>query len=236
MTQAGRNLRLLPSQKTANYPSLKKRARACYEPNVPDFSFEKKVGGVVAGVDEVGRGPWAGPVVAAAVILNEDDFPDGLDDSKKLTKRMREQLYEKIREGATVGIGQASVEEIDALNILQASLLAMRRAIVKLGNVPEAILVDGNKSPDCWQPVQCIVKGDSRSFSIAAASIVAKVTRDRIMQDLALTFPAYGWERNAGYGTAEHRDALFLVGISPHHRKSFAPIRKLMTQDNLLTS
>ena len=203
---------------------------------MPDFSFEKKVGGIVAGVDEVGRGPWAGPVVAAAVILNKDDFPDGLDDSKKLTKRMREQLYEKIRDGATVGIGQASVKEIDALNILQASLLAMRRAIIELGNVPEAILVDGNKSPDCGQPVKCIVKGDSRSFSIAAASIIAKVTRDRIMQDLALTFPAYGWERNAGYGTAEHRDALFLVGISPHHRKSFAPIRKLMTQDNLLTS
>jgi len=203
---------------------------------MPDFSFEKQVGGIVAGVDEVGRGPWAGPVVASAVVLDKANFPDGLDDSKKLTKRKREFLYDEIMEVASVGLGLASVEEIDALNILQASLLAMSRAIAELGEAPEAILVDGNKAPDCRQPVQCVVKGDSLSLSIAAASIIAKVTRDRIMRDLALTFPAYGWERNAGYGTAEHRDALSLVGISPHHRKSFAPIRKLMTQDNLLTS
>lgn len=203
---------------------------------MPDFSFEKQAGGIVAGVDEVGRGPWAGPVVASAVILDAGNFPDGLDDSKKLTKRKRERLFDEIKEAATVGVGQASVEEIDQLNILRASLLAMSRAIAELSSAPEAILVDGNEAPDCRQPVQCIVKGDSHSLSIAAASIIAKVTRDRIMQELSLTYPAYGWERNAGYGTAEHRDALSLVGISPHHRKSFAPIRKLMTQDNLLTS
>lgn len=203
---------------------------------MPDFTFEKQIGGIVAGVDEVGRGPWAGPVIAAAVILDPCNFPDGLDDSKKLSKRKREHLYEEIQKVAAIGLGEASVDEIDRLNILQASLLAMSRAIDELGDGPEAVLVDGNKPPVCRQRVQCIVKGDSRSFSIAAASIVAKVTRDRIMRDLSLTYAAYGWERNAGYGTAEHRDALSLVGISPYHRKSFAPIRKLMTQDNLLTS
>ena len=203
---------------------------------MPDLTFENQLGGIVAGVDEVGRGPWAGPVVAAAVILKANEIPDGLDDSKKLSKRKRERLFGEIVEAAIVGVGSASVEEVDRLNILQASLLAMSRAVRELSPAPEAILVDGNKAPDCPFPVTCVVKGDSLSLSIAAASIIAKVTRDRIMQELALTYPAYGWERNAGYGTAAHRDALSLVGISPHHRKSFAPIRELMTQDNLLTS
>ena len=209
---------------------------------MPDFAFEDdalaEIGGeaLIAGVDEVGRGPWAGPVVAAAVILKRGNVPDGLDDSKALTKARREALFDVIRERAIVGCGSASVDEIDELNILQASLLAMTRAVAALGVAPRLALVDGNRAPKLACPARPIVKGDSRSLSIAAASIVAKVTRDRLMADLAREHPAYGWERNAGYGTREHQEALKLVGICPHHRKSFAPIRQLMTQNTLLTN
>lgn len=204
---------------------------------MPDLSLEDEYEGcLVAGVDEAGRGPWAGPVVASAVILDRSAIPAGLNDSKKLSRPKRAALFDLIRKTASVGVGQASVEEIDEINILQASLLAMSRALAQLDRLPGAVLVDGNHAPRCELPVQCVVKGDALSLSVAAASIVAKVTRDRIMEDLAKIHPAYGWERNAGYGTQEHRQALSLVGITPHHRKSFAPIRELLTQDTLLTS
>lgn len=207
---------------------------------MPDFEIEDRArrdlapDALVAGVDEVGRGPWAGPVVAAAVILARGAVPDGLDDSKALSKARREALFDEITGAATIGCGMASVAEIDALNILQASLLAMTRAVEALGSAPHMALVDGNRAPRLACPVKTVVKGDAKSLSIAAASIIAKVTRDRLMAELAIEHPAYGWERNAGYGTAEHREGLQLVGICRHHRKSFAPIRQLMTQDSML--
>jgi len=209
---------------------------------MPDFALEDSAlaeigpGALIAGVDEVGRGPWAGPVVAAAVILKREYVPDGLDDSKALSKARREALFEAIQEHAIIGYGSASVEEIDDINILQASLLAMTRAVEALGVAPHIALIDGNRAPRLACPARPVVKGDSRSLSIAAASIIAKVTRDRLMADLACEHPAYGWERNAGYGTREHQEGLKLVGICHHHRKSFAPIRQLMTQDSALTT
>ena len=202
----------------------------------PDLAYELGMTGPVAGVDECGRGPLAGPVVAAAVILDHSMIPDGINDSKKLSRRMRERLFDGIQAAAWLGIGSASVEEIDRHNILAASLLAMRRAVAALPRMPAACLVDGNADPDLGLPTRLIVRGDQRSLSIAAASIVAKVTRDRLMGRLAQDYPSYGWHRNAGYGVPEHRKALELVGVSPHHRKSFAPIRKLLNQDHLLTS
>jgi len=207
---------------------------------MPDFEIEDITlrdlapDALIAGVDEVGRGPWAGPVVAAAVILARGAVPDGLDDSKALSKARREALFDEITGAATIGCGMASVAEIDTLNILQASLLAMTRAVEALGSAPYMALVDGNRAPRLACPVKTVVKGDAKSLSIAAASIIAKVTRDRLMAELAIEHPAYGWERNAGYGTAEHREGLQLVGICRHHRKSFAPIRQLMTQDSML--
>ena len=204
------------------------------EKGLPDFRNEEMLGGRVAGVDEAGRGPWAGPVVAAAVILNPAQIPVGLNDSKVLSRKKRERLFDPILESAGVGVGQASVEEIDKLNILQASLLAMRRAVSALPSAPDACLVDGNCDPGLGVPTRLLVQGDALSLSVAAASIVAKVIRDRIMCDLATAYPAYGWERNAGYGVPSHRDALQLVGISPHHRKSFAPIRHLANEDSLI--
>jgi ribonuclease HII len=182
----------------------------------------------VAGIDEAGRGPWAGPVVAAAAILDRARLPDTLvarlDDSKKLKRPVREALFAQMAGCADIGVGIAEVGEIDRLNILQATLLAMQRAVAALGQAPEAALVDGNIAPKLAMPVRTVVKGDSLCFSIAAASIAAKVTRDRIMERLAAEHPGYGWERNAGYGTAEHRVALERLGITQHHRRSFAPI------------
>ena len=181
--------------------------------------------GGVAGIDEVGRGPWAGPVLAAAVVLDRAAIPDGIDDSKALAKDQREALFEALRlSGAAIGVGAASVAEIETLNILGASLLAMRRAAVALGCRPGLALVDGNRAPALACPVRTLIGGDAISASIAAASIVAKVTRDRLMARLALCHPGYGWERNAGYGTAEHRRALARLGPSPHHRRTFAPV------------
>ena len=202
----------------------------------PSFEFEDQLNGIVAGVDEAGRGPWAGPVVAAAVILDRDGAPPGLDDSKKLSARQREAIYAQLIEIAEIGLGEASVTEIDRINILQASLLAMRRAIGHLPVKPSHCLIDGRHAPHLNIPCTCIVRGDGRSFSIAAASIVAKVTRDRIMADLAIEYPHYGWDKNAGYGVPEHKAALDLVGVSPHHRRSFAPIRKLISEDSLVTN
>ncbi len=198
----------------------------------PDFSLEsaalKRGFATVAGVDEAGRGPWAGPVVAAAVVLDPSHIPDGLNDSKKLTESKREFLFEKILSNAEVGIGIADVARIDEHNILQASLWAMGQAVGNLCAPAEFCLIDGNKEPEITCPCETVVKGDGRSLSIAAASIIAKVTRDRIMIDLAAEFPVYGFERHKGYGTAYHQQALAQVGPSDHHRKSFAPIRALL--------
>ena len=199
---------------------------------MPDFSEETVLwqSGVtrIAGVDEAGRGPLAGPVVAAAVILSSEDVPDGLDDSKKLTASARERLFDQIAKRARVGVGQASVGEIDDLNILYASHLAMERAVLALGHVDHA-LIDGNMTPKTLTcPATALVKGDSRSLSIAAASIIAKVTRDRIMVDLAQQFPGYGWEQNAGYPTKAHRDALLRLGVTPHHRRSFKTVHNML--------
>jgi ribonuclease HII len=200
----------------------------------PDFSIETSFLAPVAGIDEAGRGPWAGPVVAAAVILDPDNIPAGLNDSKKLSAKRREALYDPIMLSATVGVGEASVGEIDAMNILEATMLAMRRASANLALLPAHVLVDGNRDPGLHIPTTCMVKGDARSLSIAAASIIAKVTRDRIMAELSQDWPAYGWAQNAGYGVAHHATALSLVGISPHHRRSFAPIKKILLKDSAI--
>jgi ribonuclease HII len=197
--------------------------------SVPDYSFENAAPfQPVCGVDEAGRGPWAGPVVAGAAILNVATAPAGLNDSKALSAAKREVLFDALQ-GQIIGVGIASVEEIDQLNILNATYLAMLRAVAALSVAPAYALIDGNRiPPDLPCPAEAVVKGDARSLSIAAASIVAKVTRDRIMSDLALEFPGYGWERNAGYGVPAHADALKQLGVTPHHRRSFKPIHKML--------
>lgn len=202
---------------------------------MPDFSFETDAieNGTtpVAGVDEVGRGPLSGPVVAAAVILNPDNIPAGLADSKKLTAKRREALFDLIVETSQYHVAEASVEEIDQINILNASLLAMRRALDGLPRLPALALIDGNRlPPDLPYPGNAIVKGDDRSLSIAAASIIAKVTRDRLMASLAVEFPGYGWENNAGYGTKQHLMGLNRLGVTPHHRVSFKPVHNILYQ------
>jgi len=194
----------------------------------PTFTIEASHSGIVAGIDEAGRGPWAGPVVAAATILDAKRYPNGLNDSKKLSSAQREQLYILIMEQAQTGIGIASVEEIDSLNILQASLLAMRRAFEALPVIADVALVDGNRPPQLSCKIQTVIGGDGKCLSIAAASIIAKVTRDRMMAELAREFPHYGWERNAGYGTVAHQKGLAEHGVTIHHRRSFAPIRLLL--------
>lgn len=196
---------------------------------MPDLSIESETNGIVAGVDEAGRGPWAGPVVAAATILNPNNIPEGVNDSKKLSEKKREQLFNEIYAVAKVGVGVVSPQEIDNLNILQASMLAMQKAVAELQITPDMALIDGNKCPELPCPAQFVIKGDSKSLSIAAASIIAKVTRDRIMKDLATKFPVYGWERNSGYGTKLHQEGLAAHGITEHHRKSFKPIAKILS-------
>lgn len=197
-------------------------------PFLPDLALERSHSGIVAGIDEAGRGPWAGPVVAAAAVLDPHCLPAGINDSKKLTAAKREKLYDAILSSALVGVGIASVEEIDTLNILGATKLAMRRALENLKVAPDVALVDGNQPPELPCRVETVIGGDALSLSIAAASIVAKVTRDRMMAELAREFPHYGWEKNAGYGTAVHQQALAVHGVTPHHRKSFAPIRAML--------
>jgi len=198
----------------------------------PDFSFETahhEAGQLlVAGVDEAGRGPWAGPVVAAAVILNPHNIPDGLNDSKKLNETRREHLFDQIKASAETAIGIVEATEIDKINILQATMKAMSTAIASLPRPPDVALIDGNRAPSLECLSQTIKKGDALSLSIAAASIVAKVMRDRIMKNLDIQFPDYGFARHKGYGTAFHANALTSLGPCPQHRKSFAPIKALL--------
>lgn len=180
---------------------------------------------VICGVDEAGRGPWAGPVVASAVILNWARIPAGLNDSKKLTAATRERLYPEIMLSADVGVGMASAREIDEINILQATYLAMNRAVTALKYQPTLALIDGNRGPQLFCAMQMIIGGDGLSLSIAAASIIAKVTRDRLMIDMDRLYPAYGFAQHKGYGTADHAAALEKHGACLEHRNSFAPVR-----------
>ena len=189
------------------------------------FHYEDLHGGIVVGVDEAGRGPWAGPVVAAAVILDRRNFPMGLNDSKKLGEPARDRLHGELLGCARHGIGMASVAEIDTLNIHWATMLAMERAVAALGCAFDHVLVDGNRLPRWSHLSTAIVEGDGKSFSIAAASIIAKVNRDRLMRDLDDECPGYGWARNKGYGTVLHQRGLADLGVSAHHRCSFAPVR-----------
>jgi ribonuclease HII len=192
----------------------------------PCFKLEKGHPDPVAGVDEAGCAPLAGPVVAAAVILDRDKFPRGIDDSKVLPAPVREAIYARLTRVAAWGVGIASVEEIDRLNIYWARMLAMERAVEALGVEPAMVLVDGNACPRWQRRSIAIVDGDAKCRSIAAASIVAKVTRDRIMVEYAREHPGYGWETNKGYGTPEHQRALRALGPTPLHRRSFAPVRQ----------
>jgi len=201
----------------------------------PDYSYESAALGLgatrIAGVDEVGRGPLCGPVTAAAVILDPAHIPDGLADSKTLSSAKRERLYALLMECAQVSVAHASVEEIDSLNILRASHLAMERAVAGLALPPDHLLIDGNMIPKGLTiRAQAVVKGDGKSLSIAAASIIAKVTRDRIMVDLAQQHPGYGWETNAGYPTKDHLAALLNLGVTPWHRRSFKPVHNILYQ------
>jgi ribonuclease HII len=199
---------------------------------MPDFTREQtllQTYRTIAGVDEVGRGPWAGPVTACAVVLDPNNIPDGLNDSKKLTVKRREILFEQILKNADVSIAHVSVEAIDRINILQASLLAMETAVAGLSTPADFALIDGNKTPkNLTCPSEAIIKGDAKSSSIAAASIMAKVTRDRLMVALSQQYPGYGWETNAGYGTKVHQEGLKSLGVTAHHRRSFKPIHKML--------
>jgi ribonuclease HII len=210
---------------------------------MPHYIFEaraaKTITGLIAGVDEAGRGPLAGPVVAAAVILDRKRIPKGFNDSKQMTPEAREEAYGRIMACAIVGVGEASVDEIDLVNIRQATHFAMARAIRALAQPPAFALVDGNDAPAL--PCRCdtIIDGDARSVSIAAASIIAKVTRDRIMKALHEDHPGYGWVTNMGYATEEHREALIRLGPCRHHRRSFAPVYQILcpvnSEDSILT-
>jgi ribonuclease HII len=191
------------------------------------FKLELDYPEPLAGVDEAGCAPLAGPVVAAACILNRSKFPRGIDDSKNLPLEKREALYAKLVKCAAWGVGVASVEEIDQINIYWARLLAMTRAVEALGLEPAWVLVDGNACPKWQRPSKAIVDGDAKCRSIAAASIIAKVTRDRMMVEHSREWPGYGWEHNRGYGTPEHYRALEALGLTPLHRRSFAPVREI---------
>ena len=207
---------------------------------MPDFSFEIQTGKqYVVGVDEAGCGPWAGPVVAGAVLFLKRPAPESLrallDDSKKLSTLKREKAYEALLAAQEEGLlllssAFASIEEVDHLNIRQAALTAMTRAVSGLTIPPEHALVDGTGKPDLVCPMTLVVKGDGQSLSIAAASIIAKVERDREMKRLSTLYPGYGWEKNSGYGTKAHQAALDKLGVTPHHRKSFAPIRNRLQE------
>lgn len=201
---------------------------------LPDYSFEDRAGGIVCGIDEVGRGPWAGPVLAACVIIPPAARPfiNGVNDSKKLSAARRQELAKIIQTHCLWGIGQASVGEIDSLNIRRATHLAMQRAFTSMQEThaitPTLALIDGRENPVLPCPLLPIIKGDTLSLSIAAAAVIAKVARDQVMCDLHKDYPDYDWARNAGYGVPAHQSALIRLGATPHHRKSFAPIRKLL--------
>lgn len=199
---------------------------------MPDYFYEAGYQGPVAGVDEAGRGPLSGPVVTAAVILDPKNIPDGLNDSKKLSEKKREFLYEQILDTAQVGVGMAEPEEIDRINILASTMIAMQRAVADLPHKPSAVLIDGNRTPDFDVPCEPIIKGDSKSLSIAAASIVAKVTRDSLMVLADARFPGYGLSGHKGYPTQLHRAALEKIGASPLHRRSYAPVNAMLIPMN----
>ncbi len=208
---------------------------------MPDFKYENEYNGLVAGLDEAGRGPWVGPVVAGAVVfLNQNINPyllSHLNDSKKLTSKRREELFEIIKTEAKegnlcYGIGEASAQEIDEINILEASFLAMKRAVENLSIKPDMALIDGNRLPKRFVcETRCIIKGDALSLSISAASVMAKVYRDRLMKEMALKYRGYGFEKNAGYGTKEHIEGLKKYGITPEHRKSYKPIKEIISKN-----
>jgi len=207
----------------------------------PDFNLETAAMAAgaarIAGVDEVGRGPLAGPVTAAAVILDPTRIPDGLNDSKQVSAKRRTVLAALLRECAWVSVGHASVEEIEQHNILMASHIAMQRAIAGLAETPDLVLIDGSMVPRGLNvPAQPVVKGDTRSLSIAAASIVAKIARDQIMVDLAQQHPGYGWETNMGYGSKSHISALQNLGVTPHHRRTFKPVYNMLYQEKNVMS
>jgi len=204
----------------------KQDSRQSPDKSVPNWYYEAQMGAkLVVGVDEAGRGPLAGPVVAAAVILDSDNIPDGLNDSKKLSESKRKTLFDIIMDCADVGIGIAEPEEIDRINILQATMAAMQRAVADLPVIPDAVLIDGNRCPEFAIPVRAIVKGDAKSLSIAAASIIAKIFRDKLMIEADHRFPGYGHARHKGYPTKAHRKALEEIGASPIHRWSYGPVR-----------
>ena len=230
------------------FPALRNKPRSCYcaqDPQparmIPSFEYEEQLQARgllrIAGVDEAGRGPLAGPVVAAAVVFRPGRIPDGVQDSKRLTAAKRGALLSQILAVADVGIGEATVEEIDSLNILYASHMAMCRAVAALKTVPEYALIDGNLVPkDLSLPATPIIKGDGLSLSIAAASIVAKTRRDAIMWDLAQQYPGYKWETNQGYPTKCHKEALQSLGATPHHRRSFKPVHNILWQGENVTA
>jgi ribonuclease HII len=200
---------------------------------LPTFDLEAAElelhGGPIAGVDEAGRGPWAGPVVAAAVVLDPNRIPAGIDDSKVLDEETREHLYGQITASAlAVAVGVGDVERIDRDNILAATLWAMGRAVAQLKPRPKLVIIDGNRAPRLTCPARTIVKGDAKCLSIAAASIIAKVTRDRLMIELGRNLPVYGFERHKGYGTPEHRAALARHGVTAHHRRSFRQVQLVL--------
>ena len=205
---------------------------------MPDFSIEDGCKGAVCGIDEAGRGPWVGNVVAGAVVIMSRDLcPEllqNLNDSKKLSKTKREKLYALLREAEkqgqiAIGVGEATPAEIDEYNILQATFMAMRRAVENLPKQPDFAIIDGNRAPKNFPlPVKTVVKGDARSYSISAASIVAKVYRDAEMEQLAQKYPYYGFEHNAGYGTKDHIEGLKQHGVIPEHRKSYKPIKEFL--------
>jgi ribonuclease HII len=198
------------------------RLRPTFELEAAEFEL---AGGPIAGIDEAGRGPWAGPVVAAAVILDPSKIPDGIDDSKALNGEERERIYALVVASSQFGVGIADVARIDRDNILNATLWAMREAVAALGVRPRLALIDGNKAPRLKCAARTIVKGDARCLSIAAASIVAKVTRDRLMVAMSQEFPGFGFERHKGYGTPEHKAALASLGVTAQHRRSFKPVQ-----------
>jgi ribonuclease HII len=206
---------------------------------MPDFALERGCDGIVCGIDEAGRGPLAGPVVAAAVILDRKKIPRRLraelDDSKKLNAGEREEFALMIRQCAIkVGVGAASVREIERINILQATFVAMRRALMRMGVMPDIALIDGNQPPPLPCAVKTVIGGDGLSLSIAAASVIAKTTRDKLMRALARRYDGYGWTTNVGYATEEHRAAIISLGPTRHHRMTFAPLQLSLAFDTNL--